>query len=128
MKKPSLLALPFAILSLFALTSPAHAEGSAEKGSKLFLQRCNACHAPDKNLIGPALGGVVGRKAGTAADYNYSDALKKSGVTWDEAQLDKWLTNPGMFAPGTKMVFRVFTPGDRADIIAYLKTLKAAAK
>ena len=67
--------------------------------------------------------GVVGRTAGTVADFNYSKAVKSSGVVWSEETLDKWLTNPQAFIPGQRMNFRVIDPADRADLIAYLKTL-----
>jgi len=90
---------------------------------------CKACHAvvADKNLVGPSLFGVSGRKAGTLASAasKYSPQLVASGLTWDDATLDKWLTSPKDLVTGTKMTF----PGlpdatKRQDIIAYLKTLK----
>ena len=71
--------------------------------------------------MGPRHRGVVGRRAGSVADYNYSAALKNSGLTWDEATLDRWLTNPSALVPGTKMFFKLDSPQDRADVIAYLK-------
>ena len=97
----------------------------AVKGKKLFT-KCKACHNADapKNKVGPYLVGIVGRKAGTADGYTkYSKAIKDSGIVWDEANLDKWLTNPKGMYPGTKMIY----PGlkkaeDRADVIEYLKT------
>ncbi len=63
---------------------------------------------------------MVGRQAGTVADYAYSPALKASGLTWDQANLDRWLTNPQALVPGTKMYFLLKDPQSRADIIAYL--------
>jgi cytochrome c len=85
---------------------------------------CSACHTitpGGPNMTGPNLHGVVGRKAGTAADYNYSDAVKNAGFTWDAAHLDKWLTNPQAMLPGTKMTFPgLKDPKDRTDVIAYL--------
>lgn len=107
----------------------AHAQ-DAELGKKVFL-KCKACHqvGPDaKNAVGPALTGVVGRKAGTAADYNYSDANKNSGLVWDEATLKVYLKNPAAKVPGTKMTF----PGlpndaDIDNVIAYLKTFSPAS-
>ena len=56
-------------------------------------------------------------------DFNYSKAVKSSGVVWSEETLDKWLTNPQAFIPGQRMNFKVADPADRADLIAYLKTL-----
>ena len=85
---------------------------------------CSACHtiAPGgPNMTGPNLHGVVGRRAGTAPNYNYSEALKGAGLTWDAAHLDKWLTNPRAMEPGTKMTFPgIKDPKDRTDVIAYL--------
>jgi cytochrome c len=99
-------------------------------GEKTF-NACRACHQiGDKavNSIGPALTGVVGRKAGSAAGYNYSDANKNSGITWDEATLADYLKNPQAKVPGTKMTF----PGlkkdeDIANVIAFLKQHSVAA-
>ena len=67
--------------------------------------------------------GVVGRKAGSLPDYIYSKALKGAGFVWNDDTLDRWLTNPQAFVPGQKMNFKVTKPEDRADIIAYLKSL-----
>ena len=111
------------IISLFSINTSFAAD--AENGKKLFT-KCKACHNVDapKNKVGPYLVGIVGRKAGTADGYTkYSKAIKDSGIVWDEANLDKWLTNPKGMYPGTKMIY----PGlkkaeDRADVIEYLKT------
>ena len=109
----------------FALLLPvaAHAEGDAAAGEKAFAP-CKACHNFEKNGVGPTLKGVVGSKAGEGADdYAFSDALKKSGITWDEANLKEWLTDPKKKVPGTKMVFPgIKDPKKVDDIIAYLKT------
>ena len=101
----------------------ARAEGDAAKGEQVF-KRCMPCHnAGNKtNKIGPYVQGVVGRKAGTAEGFNYSDAMKNSGLTWDEANLNQYLKNPKAKVPGNKMAF----PGlpkqeDRDNVIAYLK-------
>ena len=98
--------------------------GDAAKGEKVFVQ-CKACHVRDEgvNRIGPSLHNIVGRKAGTVADFAYSEANKNSGVTWDEETLFKYLEAPQKFMPGTKMTFAgLKQPQDRADVIAYLKT------
>jgi cytochrome c len=97
----------------------------AAAGEKVFLAKCKVCHMPPeaaKNLVGPSLAGVVGRKAGTVAGYHYSEANEKSGITWDEAELKKYLKDPKGVVPGTKMVF----PGlqseqDIDNVIAFLK-------
>src|SRR5580658_11079060 len=81
-------------------------------------------HSIDDNDLGPKHRGVVGRHAGSVADYAYSPALKNSGLTWDEANLDRWLSNPSALVPGTKMFFKIDDPQARADIIAYLQELK----
>ena len=104
--------------------SPAGAEGDAAHGQQLYESRCIACHSPDANRVGPMHRGVFGRKAGSLADYSYSKALKSADFAWDEATLDKWLTNPQAFVPGQKMNFKVTKAEDRADLIAYLKSLK----
>src|ERR1700759_4340705 len=68
-------------------------QGDANAGKTLY-QACAACHSVDENDIGPMHRGLVGRRAGSVPDYNYSAALKNSGITWDEAQLDRWLITP----------------------------------
>jgi cytochrome c len=86
-----------------------------------------SCHTVEagKNLIGPSLHGVVGRKAASLPDYAYSDALKQSGLTWDEATLDKWLTAPQTLVPGTKMTFfGMADPAKRKELIDWLKDQK----
>ncbi|MGC6401385.1 c-type cytochrome [Sphingomonas sp. FW199] len=94
-----------------------------QSGQTAFAQ-CRACHTVNKggaNGVGPNLNGVVGRKAASVAGFNYSPALKKSGITWTEAKLDAYLANPAATVPGTKMVIRVNDANKRAAIIAYLK-------
>jgi cytochrome c len=98
-------------------------QGNARHGETLY-QGCAACHSIDDNDIGPKHRGVVGRRAGSIPDYVYSPALEASGITWDEKQLDRWLTNPSALVPGTKMFFEIEDPQARADIIAYLKEQK----
>lgn len=113
----------FAALALAGSVSAAAAQDAAA-GEKVFL-KCKACHQIGegaKNAVGPVLNGVVGRKAGTAADYSYSDANKNSGITWDEATLKEYLKNPRAKVPGTKMIFPGLTKEDDiSNVIAYLK-------
>lgn len=106
-----------------ALSAPAHA-GDPVRGKELYESRCIACHSPDANRVGPKHRGVVGRLSGTVPGYSYSKALEAAQVTWDEQSLDRWLTNPQALIPGQKMNFRVNDPTDRADLVAYLKTLE----
>ena len=93
-------------------------------GEHVFL-KCRACHQIGEGAhdsVGPVLNGVVGRKAGIYPDYNYSDANKNSGLTWDEATLREYLKNPQAKVPGTKMSFPGLTKEkDIDDVIAYLK-------
>jgi cytochrome c len=98
--------------------------GDAAKGKTAFIQ-CQTCHAVEAgvNKIGPSLAGIVGRQAGTVANYTYSAANKNSGITWSEAKLFQYLENPQRVVPGTKMAFAgIPDEQKRADVIAYLKT------
>lgn len=95
-------------------------KSDAARGQKLY-QVCTGCHSLDENDVGPRHRGIMGRTAGTVADYRYSDALKASGIKWAATNMDKWLSNPRKMVPGTKMYFSVAKPQDRADIIAYLQ-------
>jgi cytochrome c len=109
-------------------SASAYAAGDAAHGEQVFKQ-CKVCHQVGptaKAGVGPVQNGVVGTKAGSRPGFNYSTAMKEAGekgLVWDEATLDKYLTDPKAMVPGTKMVF----PGlknekDRQDVIAYLKT------
>ena len=118
-----LAALPILILT----AGPVLAEGDAAAGEKLFA-KCKACHTLEagKNKVGPSLAGLFGRKAGTAPDYKYSDALANSGITWDEAAVSEYLADPKGKVPGNKMTFPgVKKDEDRANLIAYLKQATA---
>jgi cytochrome c len=99
--------------------------GDATKGQRVFNQQCRACHTLEKDgaqTAGPNLHGVFGRKAGTAAGYEFSDAMKKSGIVWDEATLADYNRDPKAKVPGTKMVFNgVKQAPQLADLVAYLK-------
>jgi cytochrome c len=118
-----LLRFSIAGAALVASAGVATAQGAAA-GEKVFA-KCKICHQIGenaKNTVGPVLNGVVGRPAGSYPGYNYSEANKNSGITWDEASLKAYLKNPREKVPGTKMVF----PGlpsddDIANVIAYLK-------
>lgn len=104
----------------------AQAAGDATRGAQLFRQ-CAACHStsPGEHLTGPSLAHVAGHKAGTVQGFSrYSDALKRSGVTWSDAALDKWLANPVQFIPGNAMTFPGLRDAQaRQDLIAYLKAV-----
>jgi cytochrome c len=97
-----------------------------------FNDHCRECHSflKDDNRLGPSLYGVVGRKAGAEPGYGYTQSLKDSGVTWDEATLDKWIADPGAVVPGNGMsppYSGLTDPAIRQRIIAYLKTLAPKA-
>jgi cytochrome c len=94
-----------------------------ERGKDLFARRCSGCHAPDLNKEGPRLRGVYGRKAASAPGFAYSDALKKVDLRWDDASLDRWLSDPDSMAPDTDMGFRLTNAEERKAVVAYLKSL-----
>jgi cytochrome c len=112
---------------MLALPTMASAQ-DAEAGKKVFT-KCAPCHAIGpgaKNKVGPYLNGILDRPAASVEGFAYSDALKKSGLKWDDANLHKWLENPKALVPGTKMLF----PGvkdevERDDIIAYIESFNA---
>lgn len=112
---------------LLAMPAVASAQ-DAEAGKKLW-NKCAPCHAIGpgaKNKVGPELNGVLGRAAASVEGFAYSDALKKSGLTWDDANLHKWLENPKALVPGTKMLFPgVKDETQRDDLIAYIESFKA---
>lgn len=110
-----------------AAAGAARAEGDPAKGKTVF-SKCMACHNADKdqNKVGPTLHGVIGRKAGSVAGFNYSDAMKNSGITWDDASLHEYLENPKGKVAGNKMAFPGLPkPDDRDNVIAYLKEQSA---
>jgi cytochrome c len=118
-----------AAFAIAALTATAHAQGDVVAGEKVFLKWCRACHLVGetaKNLIGPKLNGLFGRQAGTVADYSYTDANKKSGITWDEATFREYISDPRAKIPGTRMIFGgVKNEREIDDLIAYLKQFDA---
>jgi cytochrome c len=107
-------------------TSTALAAGDPTAGKTVFSGHCAACHStnPDENKIGPSLAGIVGSKSGAVPGFNFSTAMKEANVTWDDANLDKYLANPNAFVHGTKMFINLPSETDRANVIAYLNTLK----
>ena len=117
--RPALCVLA-ALLAATVTPAPAEAAGDATRGEALYRD-CQACHSFDKNQIGPMHRGVFGRTAGSVPGFDYSEALKNAKIVWTEANLDKWLADPEIFVPGSKMYFSVDGAGDRADIIAFLK-------
>jgi cytochrome c len=111
------------LIALLACAGSALADGDPAKGAKVFA-RCKICHTLDAgvNKVGPSLHGVIGRHAGAVEGFSYSDAMKNSGVTWDDKSLDAYLADPKGFIPGNKMAFAgLKKEQDRQDVIAYLK-------
>ena len=110
----------FAVLSV----SGAYAQ-DAEAGQKSF-NKCRPCHQVGetaKNIVGPVLNGLIGRKSGTVEGYNYSDANKNSGLTWDEATFADYIKKPAAKIPGTKMVFAgIANEQEIKDLTAFLKS------
>jgi cytochrome c len=109
---------------LMSLQQSANAQDSAA-GKNAFSQ-CAACHAVDgTNGAGPSLQGIVGRKSGSSPGFRYSRAMKSTGITWDDNTLDAYLSDPQKVVPGNLMPFSgVADARERADVIAYLKTVK----
>ena len=121
---PSLL-LPVLTGGLLAFTPLVHADGDAVRGAQAWRTHCTECHTVDKDDMGPRHAGVVGRRAGSVPGFAYSAPLKASTFVWDASSLDRWLTNPDSVVPGQAMDFKLSDAAARADIIAYLMTLKA---
>ncbi len=119
-----------AALAVAAMAQAAHAQDVAA-GENSF-KKCRACHSIGegaKNLVGPQLNGLDGRKSGTTPDYNYSDANKKSGLTWDEATFKDYIKDPRAKIPGTKMIFPgIKNEKEAGDLWAYLKSFGADGK
>lgn len=115
----------FAAAALYALTiSPAEAQDAAA-GLKAFNAKCKTCHTVDKggkNLVGPNLHGVFGAKAAGKEGFAYSDAMKNSGIVWDEQTVREYVADPKKRVPENKMAFvGIKRESELSDIVAYLK-------
>jgi len=95
--------------------------GDPMRGKAVFEKRCTGCHAMEVDREGPRLAGVFGRKAGSVAGFTYSAGLKKSAFTWDDATLEKWLSDPDLMVRDNNMSFSVPKAAERQDLIAFLK-------
>ena len=99
--------------------------GNEARGERLFNQQCKACHTLDKDgarTVGPNLHGLIGRKAGSTEGFSSSDAMKASGIVWDDKTLVDYLKDPKGRVPGTKMVYiGLKQEAQQADMVAYLK-------
>ena len=103
-------------------TSPV--AGDVLRGAALYQTSCTACHAIDSNKVGPAHRGVLGRRVGSLPGYRYSDELARSRLRWTAQTLNLWLEDPEELVAGQRMGFQVDSAQERADLIAYLATLK----
>jgi cytochrome c len=120
------LAASVALVTL-ALAAEARAQEllppSAERGAELWA-KCKACHTIEKggrHIVGPNLHGVFGRRAGEVPGYNYSPALRSSGIVWTDDTMDKYLAATVDYVPGSKMYGGLAIKQDRLDLIAWLK-------
>ena len=117
-----------AFIALLMLAGSTASPGYAQDGAhgKSVFKACAACHATDHtNRVGPGLEGVVGRTAGTAPGFRYSNAMKKSDIVWDTKILDAYLESPQQVVPGNRMPYPgLKNPTERTDLVAYLATLK----
>jgi len=108
-----------------SMTAASAQSGDAARGQRVFNLQCKACHTLEKggaSVTGPNLHGVFGRKAGTATGFEFSEAMKKSGIVWDDATIADYNRDPKGKVPDTKMVFNgVKNAGQLADLVAYLK-------
>ena len=96
-------------------------DGDAARGKAVFEKRCTRCHAMEADREGPRLAGVYGRKAGSVPGFTYSAGLKNLGLTWNDATLERWLSDPDMVVPDNNMSISVPKAEERRDLIAYLK-------
>lgn len=118
-----------AALLAASLSAAAAAKADVENGKTIFTQRCGICHAVNKQpggpVAGPSMVGIVGRKAATVPGFAmYSEALKKSGLTWNVKTLSEFLIMPMQKVPGTVMPMMLPDDKERGDVIAYMGTLK----
>jgi cytochrome c len=99
-------------------------KGDAIRGQRAWKVECRSCHTIDQNYLGPKHRGLIGRRVGKLKGYNFSPALARSNLVWDEALLDRWIADPEQVVRGQWMGYRVDSAQTRADLIAYLATLK----
>lgn len=114
------------LYATLCVAGAAHAAGDIDRGGDVFDTSCAECHSvkAGKNKKGPSLFAVLGRRAGTAPDYYYSDAMLHSGITWTPDKLAAYVNAPWQVVPGGKMRFRGgLSPQDTADLLAFLSSL-----
>ena len=121
------------VLALALLAGlPVAAQAQDAEAGKAVFNVCKACHAIGegaKNQVGPVLNGLIGRKSGSIADFAYSDAMKNSNLTWDEATFAEYIANPKGKIPGNKMLFAGLKDEQKIkDVTAFLKQYDADGK
>ncbi|MBK5418147.1 c-type cytochrome [Pseudomonas sp. TH31] len=116
------------LLTSGLLGTQAVAAGEAEAGGKLFSKTCGGCHQVGESArggFGPQLNGIIGRTAGSTTDYQYSDAMKNSGVVWTREKLAAYIENPKGVVSGTRMIFwGISDPEKIENLLAYLQTFQ----
>jgi len=114
-------------LTLASLTLAAFAAPDPARGEQLYA-RCAACHALSFDRVGPRHCGLLGRRAGSIAEFDYSPAMKRAGIVWNEKTLNQFLTKPLAMVPGTSMTYDGISDAtERQDLIAYLKSANSGA-
>ena len=115
-------------LVLTVIAAPAFAAGDADAGGKLFTKTCGGCHSIGEGArggFGPELNGIIGRPAGTTTDYQYSVAMKNSGVVWTREKLAAYIEDPKSVVSGTRMIFWGISDQEKIEnILAYLATFQ----
>ena len=114
--------LLFAFILPLTLFAPGLGAQDRKTSEDLYRLHCASCHSIGCNRRGPKLEGVFGRQAGSVADFaGYTDAIKTSGIIWDEKQIDAFIANPDKFIPGSGMSFPVSSSNDRRAIINFIR-------
>ena len=113
------------VVLMLAATAALAQSGDATRGERLFNQQCKACHTVEKggrNGVGPSLFGILGQKAGAVEGFSFSDAMKSSGIVWDDKTMAEYLKDPRGRVPSTKMVYAGLKQQAQVDdMVAYLK-------
>ena len=126
---PIVLAVVIGIALAWGTGVLAEARGGDPRLGELVYERCAACHSLARDRAGPRHCGLFGRRAGSVEGYEYSEAMKGSGIVWDETALDRFLENPMQAVPGTSMGYAgVESARERADLIAYLERAGRSAE